>query len=249
MPQAAPLPAPMPNVRKLIVPDKGRLLVEVDLSQADAQVVAWDSGDEALKNIFKQGLSLHFENATQMYGVRPDSDKHPNYKKAKAGVHATNYGVMAAKLGKTLGIPKREAQKFIDLWFRLHPDILNWQDRIRLQLQVDQTVCNAFGFCIRFNGRVDQMFTNALAWTPQSTVGIVIDTAMLNMEKHMPDCPLALQVHDSLVFQIWEKDYPEIIPEIKEQFEILIPYEDPLIIPAHLKISDKSWGDCEAVEW
>jgi len=242
-------PAPMPNVRKLIVPDKGRLILEADLSQADAQVVAWDSGDEALKEIFKQGLSLHYENATEMYGKRPPNDKHEDYKHAKAGVHATNYGVGAAKLAKTLNITKGQAQRFIDLWFRLHPDIKKWQDNIQTQLQINQTICNAFGFCIRFNGRIDQLFTNALAWIPQSTVGIVIDTAMLNMEKYLPDCPLSLQVHDSLVFQVWEKDYPAIIPEIKKQFQILIPYDDPLIIPGHLKVSDKSWGDCEKVEW
>jgi len=54
-----------------------------------------------------------------------------------------------------------------------------------------------------------------------------------------------LQVHDSLAgqFPTIQRDY--CLKRMKEEARIVIPYEDPLVIPVGLKTSLTSWGDCK----
>ena len=52
----------LPNVRKIFIPDPGYLIGEVDLSGAEAQVVAWAAGDEDLKKAFRAGINVHIKN-------------------------------------------------------------------------------------------------------------------------------------------------------------------------------------------
>ena len=45
----------LPNVKKMFIPDEGYTIIDADLEKADAQIVAWESGDEELKQIFREG--------------------------------------------------------------------------------------------------------------------------------------------------------------------------------------------------
>lgn len=241
----------LPNVKRLFIPDPGYTIGDFDLAQADAQVVAWESGDESLMEFFKRANSwqkvagvekpdLHTENAIALGVSRP---------LAKAGVHATNYGVSARTLGITLGITTREAQYFIDHWFDLHPGIPAWHERIIEQLSTDRTVTNAFGYRRQYFGRIDTLFNEAVAWIPQSTVALIITKALIEIDAHMPDVHLLMQVHDSIVCQ-----WPTVLTNptlrgIKRCMEIEVPYPDPLVIPVGAEISDISWGDCKARPW
>jgi hypothetical protein len=53
-----------------------------------------------------------------------------------------------------------------------------------------------------------------------------------------------MQVHDSLA-GIFHKDDFTAIQRIKSYMELEIPYKDPLIIPADIKTSAISYGDCK----
>ena len=57
----------LPNIRKFFIPDPGMIIAECDLSGADAQVVAWEAGDEELKTAFRQGLKIHIKNCRDMF--------------------------------------------------------------------------------------------------------------------------------------------------------------------------------------
>jgi DNA polymerase I-like protein with 3'-5' exonuclease and polymerase domains len=92
--------------------------------------------------------------------------------------------------------------------------------------------------------RVEALLPEALAWIPQSTVAITINKGWLNLVHHLPQVKILLQVHDSLVFQYPISEHPYILPEIKKQLAIVIPYDDPLTIPVTIKTSTVSWGDC-----
>jgi hypothetical protein len=53
-----------------------------------------------------------------------------------------------------------------------------------------------------------------------------------------------IQVHDSLVGQFLTAKTDECKLRIAEASRIIIPYDDPLIIPTGMKTSLLSWGDC-----
>ena len=244
----------LPNVKRIFLPDPGYFICDSDLAQADAQVVAWDAGDKPLMEFFKAAqedpeLDLHGSNARDIFGG-PPTKKNPNRKKAKAGVHAVNYDVKPRTLATALGVTVKEAEAFIDLWFTKHPAIYDWQQRINTDLQTKRIITNRFGNRKVFFGRTDRALAEALAWIPQSTVALVINRAWKAIhELHDPDIEVLLQVHDSLVYQVKKLTFRRKLPLLEEAFKVEVPYDDPLIIPAGLSYSDKSWGDCVDSDW
>lgn len=135
----------LPNIRRMFVPDTGYIIVDADLSGADAQVVAWEAGDEDLKLAFKQGLKIHVHNARAMFDheVKDMTDdeikSHPViYKAVKRGVHATNYGASVFSLMASNGWSRKFAEMFLERWFHLHPAIKEWHHRYERYLQGTQ---------------------------------------------------------------------------------------------------------------
>ena len=244
----------LPNLRKMFIPDEGYTIIDADLAKADVQVVAWEADDEVLKQMFREGVNLHEENAKVIYNTtKPTKEQ---YNKAKAGVHATDYDVNASTLKHTLNSTQHEAELFIKAWFSAHPKIKDWQTRVETTLRQTKTVTNAFGYRYYFFDRIiDQwgklnkkLFHEALAWSPQSTVAIVTNYGLLNIEENLPQVELLLQVHDSLVMQAPTSLCPGIFSEILTQMDIEVPFDDPLHIPVFLAVSEKSWGHIEDVE-
>lgn len=268
----------LPNVRKLFIPPPGHSTAEIDLAGADAQVVAWEAGDERLKAAFKAGLKIHAVNAKDIFGgmAGPDGRKEPYYKRAKIGVHLTNYGGKPKTLSGSLGISVWEAEKFQRRWFDLHPEIKDWHDRTMSELQERRSVTNKFGYRRLYFDRIEEILPEALAWVPQSTVAITANRALVNCapaitgymrqdltSDYVFEAQLIAdrarlqflglrvinQVHDSLLVIYPTPREAEILPILRRVTRIVIPYDDPLIIPWGLKTSTKSWGDAEERKW
>lgn len=251
--------APLPNVRKLFIPDPGYMIAEADLSGADAQVVAWEAGDEDLKTAFRSGMKIHIKNARDIFpkdtAGLSDADlkklDHPGgiYHDCKTAVHATNYGAKPPTIANSNRWPLVAAQRFQDNWFSLHPGIWDWQDRVEHNLQTTRTVRNRFGYRIVYFDRLDRLLPEALAWIPQSTVANVCVRGAIKLRRTIPWCQILLQVHDSLIFQ-YPLRYHARREEIGEVLNsICVPYDDPLYIPWSFACSKKSWGDCVQTPW
>lgn len=258
-----------PNIRKLFIPAPGHIIADCDLAKADAQVVAWEAGDEKLKQAFREDINLHLQNARDIYGYCPDKN-HSNYDRAKAGVHATNYGCSAKTLAGHIGTTVREAERFQQQWFSAHPEIREWHRRIKaiLQGRPPIRICNAFGFCRTYFERDSpQLLSKVLAWVPQSTVALVTNFGIISAcgTKHIseesyltqpsqtrpmvPEATLLNQVHDSTVWQ-WPIELDAIVrPKLAKALHVTVPYPDPLIIPVGISVSDKSWGDVKTSSW
>lgn len=247
----------LPNVRRFFQPDPGYILFDVDLAGADAQVVAWEADDKPLKDAFRahaagKGPKVHCVNAIAIFGAKAghDGKTDPYYSRAKAGVHLTNYGGKAKTCAAALSIPVWEAEHFQAEWFRLHPAIKEWHERTWHNLQTRRSVSNAFGFTRTYFDRIDDtILGQALAWGPQSSVAIIIDTAYNRITESIPEAQILLQVHDSLVGQVPIPLWPKIKPRIREALEVVVPYADPLIVPTGLATSTISWGDVKAESW
>jgi len=247
----------MPNIRKMFVPDPGYTMFDVDLTGADAQVVAYEAEDMDLIEAFRKGLDVHDKNATDLWGsaytnLAGDKNHGPKYKRrkeCKVGVHATNYGGQARALAKILGWTVREAESFQRRWFGIHPGIkANFHGRIESDLRSSRMVTNRFGYRRVYFDRIDSCFTEALAWVPQSTVAEVSFRGGLQLELHCPWVEILIQVHDSLVFQVPSR-YENHIEEISTGLIVEVPYTNPspLVIQWGIARSRISWGDCETV--
>lgn len=244
----------LPNIRRLFIPDPGHIILDCDLSGADAQVVAWEAEDEDLKDAFRKGLKLHKKNAADMWGekfTKLTEGTHEYdrlYDEIKKGVHAANYLVSARTLAITLGWTIREAETFLDRWFSLHPGIRNWHDRTARSLETSRSVTNRFGFRIFYFDRIDNVLSEAVAWLPQSTIAHTCFRGALQVRDHLPWVRILIQVHDSLVMQIPRKRLSDILL-VQQHLLNTIPYPDPLTIQWGLALSPKSWGDIQKFSW
>src|SRR5690349_6090183 len=159
---------PLPNVRKCFIPDKGQIICDVDLSGADAQVVAWEAGDVQLKDAFRSGLDIHSFNGRNMWGdlYVPDAKprKYEMRDELKRAVHGTNYAGGVRTISKTLGWQESFTRMFQQRWFQLHPGIKEWHVRTERNLQISRSVSYRFGYRFVYFDRPDNLFPKALAW-------------------------------------------------------------------------------------
>jgi DNA polymerase I-like protein with 3'-5' exonuclease and polymerase domains len=248
--------------------DPGHFLIDVDLSGADAQVVAWDAGDERLKTAFKKGLKVHIQNAIDIWGDEfleikekkdvEETNKVENgpwtkkyatkYYEIKRAVHGTNYGGSARALSAILGWSLYTATEFQRKWFRTHPEIEQWHRRTEAQLQTQRQVVNAFGFRRPYFDRIDGLLPQALAWVPQSTIAINCALGCIQVRRALPWVRPRLQVHDSGIFSIPNHKRSELW-KVHEYLKVTIPYPDPLTIQWELKTSSTTWGAAKKEEW
>ena len=247
----------LPNVRKMFIPDPGMVIVDADLAGADAQVVAWEADDADLKAAFRRGESVHLKNGEAMFGDRftkavghhkdPGTPKGRLYDALKRAVHATNYlgSAHTLHLNPAVRWPLHECVAFQERWFKLHPGVRQWHERIKHSVYSSRSVRNQFGYRIIYFDRVESVLSQAVAWGPQSTVAEVCFRGALQLRK-LPGVEILLQVHDSVVFQIpIRKHEPGFMKQVEDHLMNPVPYADPLIIKWGIAASPKSWGECK----
>ena len=254
-------PYNLPNLRAMFGPDPGFTFFDMDLDRADLQVVVWEADDAMLKAALHLGADVHLLNAFVLEGKEPPPleelvESHPRYldyrgprkhlrEFAKVFCHGTNYlgkaRTMAANTGRTI----HEIDRAQRIWFGAHPGILKWHERTIEQVRRHRFVENKFGYRWYIFDRIDDsIMPEAVAWIPQSTVSIVINKIWCSIYEQLPEVQVLLQVHDSLAGQFPTHKKALLMPQMLECSKILIPYEDPLIIPTGLAISESSWGAC-----
>jgi DNA polymerase I-like protein with 3'-5' exonuclease and polymerase domains len=238
---------PLPNVRKIFIPDPGMTMFDIDLASADLRIVAWESGCLLLKQWLAEGKDPYTEVAREYYR-EPDMKKSdPRRQRFKSLCHATHYLGIARNIASNanIGLTVKEVERVQGWYLDLCPEIRVWQDKVKRQIRETMTFGpNVFGYRSKILKRLENdTYNKGVAWIPQSTVGILINHALINIETNLPSVQLLMQVHDSLVGQ-FPTNMPFLRDEILKQSEIILPYADPLLIPVGIKTSDKSWGHC-----
>lgn len=196
------------------------------------------------------------------------------YDGVKKGVHGTNYGAKAKTLSTKLKWSMAKAEEFQERWFYLHPGIRKWHERTENYLSgiqcwrcdsfiesgrkcktcnatTGRTVGNRFGYRIVYFDEVGNLLNKALAWCPQSTVGINANKGAIALVDNFPWIELLLQVHDSVVVQYPIKySDPFYQLQIKNVLHsVIVPYRDPLQIKWGVKTARENWGTAETKSW
>lgn len=238
-------PLELPNVRSLFIPDPGRELFDMDLASADLRVVVWEGDVTEMKAMFAAGLNPYVEIAKEYYHDPSITKAHPKYTTFKSLCHGTNYLGKAKGIAPRVGLLINEVERVQKWYFGKFPGIEKWQNGIIDQVTKRRYVENAFGYRRFYFDRIEgNIFNQAIAWIPQSTVGLLINKIWDNIATRAPEIDILLQVHDSLVgsFPIYGRQ--ESIAKLEQLSNVPVPYPDPLYIPTGFKTSQKSWGEC-----
>lgn len=236
----------LPNIRSLFIPDPGYTFFDIDLSSADLRVVVWEADEPEFKAMLRAGADPYTEIAKEFYHDPSITKKDHRRQKFKSFAHGTNYLGTPKGLADRLGLPVHEAEETQKWYFGRFPRIKKWQDDLKEQVIKRRMVENIFGYRCYFFDRIEgTIFNQAAAWIPQSTVACIINRAGVNLYNNQKWCELLLQVHDSLGGQFPTHLGDWAVEQILKESAIVLPYDDPVIIPVGIKTSTVSWGECE----
>ena len=260
-------------IRTLFIPDEGKVLLASDLSQAEARVVAWEAGDLRQISLFEKGWDIHWENAKLIFNLPSNLSYHPKERYfeqtigrevthkelrdvSKTVVHAGNYGMGWGKLQQILAGQGFFFEAIVCKQLLLrhrssNPVIGQWQDAVRSQVRSTRVLISSFGRKREFMGRLnDSLYRSAYAFSPQNTVGEILQVAIQRIWRTIPEVEILLNVHDEVMVQVHPSNVKGVLPRIKKAMEIPIQVKEranplaerELIIPADFKIG-WNWGE------
>lgn len=253
-------PYQFPNIREIFIPDPGYTWFDMDLERADLFTVCWEADDAQLKAAMLMGVDIHLLNSFVITGKEPPPleelvETHPRYgdhrgpqkyvrEFSKVFCHGTNFGgqprTMAANTGRTV----HEIDRAQRIWFGAHPGIPRWHGRVKAQISARRYIENRFGYRWYIFDRVESALNEAIGWVPQSHTSIVINRIWERIHRELPEVEILMQVHDSLPGQFLSSQRDIVLPKLRELSRVVIPYDDPLVIPVSIKTSTRSWGHC-----
>lgn len=237
----------LPNIRQLFIPDDGCEFFDTDFNSADLRIVVWESDEGEMKAMLREGADIYTEVGKEFYHDPGFTKSDPRRNKFfKPFCHGTHYLGTAKGLAERLGISVHEADKTQQWYFGKFPGIKKWHKRVIDQVTKRHMVENIWGYRCYFFDRIEgTIFNQAVAWIPQSTIAVLVNKAYARIHKEVSQVEVLLQVHDSLAGQYRVTMRDAAKARIMDCFKIALPYADPLVIPAGIKTSTKSWGDCK----
>lgn len=239
------------RIRKAFVAPPGRKLISADYSQIELVVFAELSGDPELRRAFVDGADIHRRTAALIFGKEEDEVSAAERRAAKTINFGVIYGMGAFRLAGELGIPRSEAQRFIDAYFSRYAGVAAF---------VRDTVEGArrTGWVSTMLGRrrpvraVDSRNANerqgaervAVNSPIQGSAADIMKLAMLKVDAELtarfPEAKLLLQVHDELIVETPEGQAAEVAAAV----ELAMAGAYALSVPLRVgvEIAD-SWGD------
>lgn len=252
-----------PEARKMYRAPEGWKIVQADYSQAEAVVVAHLTGDQKLIKMFydsfglskteKKPYDIHKMTIAIMLG-KDISEVTPEQRTAGKTIrHATSYSAGPQVLANRLGIKMGEAKQLMELYHRANPNLRMWYQQIQEELKRSRTLTNLFGRKHRFLDRWgDSLFRSAYSYIPQSTVGDLLNTALLRIYNEIHslhfDLRILLQLHDAVYVMTEEANVLETIKYLRKC--MLIPLKcnnQEFMIDIDFKSGD-SWAEGEDIE-
>ncbi|PLP40012.1 DNA polymerase I, partial [Klebsiella pneumoniae] len=116
------------RIRQAFIAPEDYVIVSADYSQIELRIMAHLSRDKGLLTAFAEGKDIHRATAAEVFGLPLDSVSSEQRRSAKAINFGLIYGMSAFGLARQLNIPRKEAQKYMDLYFERYPGVLEYME-------------------------------------------------------------------------------------------------------------------------
>ncbi|MCE2517870.1 MAG: DNA polymerase I, partial [Alphaproteobacteria bacterium] len=200
------------QIRTAFVPEDGAVLISADYSQIELRLVAHIANEASMIAAFNDGVDIHAQTASEVFGVPLDEMTSETRRRAKAINFGIIYGISGFGLARQLGIPQGEARSYIDAYFDRFPGIKQYMTDMKLQAREDGYVETLFGRRLYIQGITSSNGAQrgfaerqAINAPIQGTAADIIKQAMVRMPAAITASGLPLrmllQVHDELIFE------------------------------------------------
>lgn len=252
----------LPDVfRYFIMPDEGYVMYNVDLSQAENRIVAYIAPEPLMKESFETGVDVHSRTANLLSGLPYDEIKAQDAAGIKCNLgtgeftwrfwgkksnHSFNYDLGYITASLKLDMPQSQAKALIERYHTIYPGVRQYHAWVKNALAKNRQLTNLMGRTYVFLNRWgDQLFKDAYAFIPQSTVADIINERGVNYIYYDPEqfefVELLDQVHDSTVFQIpisvgWEYHAAALMLIKRSLEQSLLWHGTEFVIPAEVSM-------------
>ncbi len=217
-------------IRKVFHPKKGNLFVDSDYSQIELRLLAHMSGDEKLIEAFAGNQDIHRSTASLVFHVPFDEVTDLQRRNAKAVNFGIVYGISAFGLSQDLNIGTKEAQEFIDSYFKTYPKIKEFLDKTVSEAKKKGYTKTLFGRIrpvpeLSSSNYMQRQFGERVAMNApiQGTAADIIKIAMIHVHDRLYSkgfkSRLILQVHDELLIETLEAEKEEVISLLEEEMQ------------------------------
>ena len=231
------------KIRLAFSAPQGKKIVACDYSQIELRIMAHLSGDKGLTHAFEHNLDIHRATAAEVWGKTLEDVSDNERRNAKAINFGLIYGMSAFGLAKQLGIPRGEAQEYIDRYFEKYPGVKRYMENTRADAAEKGYVETLFGRRLYLpeinsrNGQRRQAAERTAINAPmQGTAADIIKHAMIKVHHWLEDSKLdalmIMQVHDELVFEVKESQVDDLVKEVTQRMEAAAKLDVPLIVDA-----------------
>jgi len=229
------------RIRQAFIAPEGYKIVAADYSQIELRIMAHLSGDKGLLNAFSQGLDVHRATAAEVFGVPLEQVSTEQRRSAKAINFGLIYGMSAFGLAKQLGVGRKDAQEYIDLYFDRYPSVKHYMDNTRLDAADKGYVETLLGRRLYLpqinasNGMHRQAAERTAINAPmQGTAADIIKIAMIKVDQWLseerPDARMIMQVHDELVLEVNQSELVSVSERLASIMSNAIALSIPLVV-------------------
>lgn len=228
-------------IRRAFIAPPGWRIVSADYSQVELRILASLAEETALLEAFKRGEDIHTRTAAEVFHVDARLVSPEMRRVAKSVNFGVVYGQTAFGLAGGLGIPRAEAQRYIDNYFRMYPRVKAYIEQTIAQARNDGYVTTLAGRRrylpdINAKNRQARQFAerNAVNSPIQGSAADLIKIAMIALHRALGAgswaARMILQVHDELVFEAPEEEVERLTALVRREMEGALTLSAPLTV-------------------
>ena len=232
------------KIREAFVAEKGNVLISADYSQIELRIMAHLSGDKNLTHAFNNNIDVHSATASEIFDVPLEEVTTDHRRSAKAINFGLIYGMSAFGLTRQLGIPRHEAQAYLDTYFERYTGVREYMDSTKELAKKKLYVETILGRKLHVteinasNGLRRQAAERAAINAPlQGSAADIIKKAMIDVDEWIGEdnsnIKMIMQVHDELIFEVKKDFAEEALTHVISLMESAVKLDIPLIVDAN----------------
>ncbi len=240
-------------IRKVFIPEDGYIFLDADYSQIELRVLAHCSGDPKLIEAYKEKRDIHRITASQVFHVPYDEVTPVMRRNAKAVNFGIVYGISSYGLSQDLGIPRKEAQEYIETYFETFPKVKELLDTTVAAAKENGYVTTMFGRRrpvpeLSSSNYSERSFGERVAMNApiQGSAADIIKIAMIGVDRRLKEqglkSRLVLQIHDELLIEAYQPELDTVKQILQEEMEHAVRLQVPLVIDMH---TGMNWYDAK----